>query len=155
MLGQVANYCPVLFGDTIVKNSTSIQAVWQAIRTHFGFQSTGAHFLDFDAIQLEPGERPEDLFNVSQVLSRTTCSNTEVAIPTMVRYRRQMRTGALPLTQEPDNFDMAAPNTQGPTIPCKTKIWTRPSSQNTGQLKARNCLTVLWMKSEQIMTQRC
>lgn len=84
-LGQVANYCPVLFRDTIVKNSTSIQAVWQAIRTHFGFQSTGAHFLDFDAIQLEPGERPEDLFNVSQVLLRTTCSNTEAAIPTMVR----------------------------------------------------------------------
>ena len=55
------------------------------------------------------------------------------------------RWGALPLTREYDNLDMAAPNTQGPTIPCKTKIWARPSSQNTGQLKARNCLTVLWM----------
>ena len=28
---------------------------------HFGFQLTGAHFLDFDNIHLEPGERAEDL----------------------------------------------------------------------------------------------
>ena len=62
MLGQIANYCPVLSRNTIVKNSTSIQSVWQAIRMHFGFQSTGAHFLDFDSIHLEADERPEDLF---------------------------------------------------------------------------------------------
>ena len=29
---------------------------------HFGFQSTGGHFRDFDNIKLEPGERAEDLF---------------------------------------------------------------------------------------------
>lgn len=62
MLGQIANYCPITSRNTIVKNSTSIESIWQAIRTHFGFQSTGAHFLDLDNIHLEPGERPEDLF---------------------------------------------------------------------------------------------
>ena len=36
--------------------------IWQAIRAHFGFQSTGAHFLDFNDIHLEPDERPEDLY---------------------------------------------------------------------------------------------
>ncbi len=62
MLGQVANYCPVISRNTIVKNSTSIGSIWQAIRTHYGFQSSGAHFLDFAEIKLEPHEKPEDLY---------------------------------------------------------------------------------------------
>ena len=60
MLGQVSHYCPVLSRNTILKNFTSIQAEWQDIRTHFRFQSIGAHFLDFDVIQ--PREGPDDLF---------------------------------------------------------------------------------------------
>ena len=62
MLGQIANFCPVVARNTIVKNSTSMQSIWQAIRSHFGFQSTGARFLDFNNLHLEPGERPEDLY---------------------------------------------------------------------------------------------
>ncbi|XP_078495652.1 uncharacterized protein LOC144751197 [Ciona intestinalis] len=58
MLGQIANFCPVISRNTIVKNSVSIPDIWQKIRT----QSTGAHFLDFSNIQLEVDERPEDLF---------------------------------------------------------------------------------------------
>ena len=37
-------------------------SIWQAIRAHFGFQATGARFLDFNNLHLEPGERPEDLY---------------------------------------------------------------------------------------------
>ena len=44
MLGQIANFCPVISRSSIVKNSTSISSVWQAIRAHYGFQSTGARF---------------------------------------------------------------------------------------------------------------
>ena len=62
MLGQIANYCPVISRNTIVKNSTSLSDIWQSIRLHYGFQSSGAHFLDFSDIKLEPDERPEDLF---------------------------------------------------------------------------------------------
>ncbi|VDI45492.1 G protein-coupled receptor 125 [Mytilus galloprovincialis] len=62
MLGQIANYCPVISRNTIVKNSTSIENIWQTIRLHYGFQSTGAHFIDFAAIHFEPNERPEDLY---------------------------------------------------------------------------------------------
>lgn len=62
MLGQIANYCPVISRNTIVKHSTSVKSIWQAIRLHFGFQSTGGHFLDFNNIHLEPGERHEDLY---------------------------------------------------------------------------------------------
>ena len=45
-----------------MKNSTSISSVWQAIRAHYSFQSTGARFLHFSKIKLEVDERPEDLF---------------------------------------------------------------------------------------------
>ena len=62
MLGQIANYCPVISRNTIVKNSTSLSDIWQSIRLHYGFQSSGAHFLDYSDIKLEPDERPEDLF---------------------------------------------------------------------------------------------
>ena len=61
MMGQIVNFCPVISRNTIVKNSTSITSIWQAIRVHYGFQSTGAHFIDFSSIKLEPDERPEDL----------------------------------------------------------------------------------------------
>ena len=37
-------------------------SIWSAIRLHFGFEATGAHFLDFSEIHLEHGERPEDLY---------------------------------------------------------------------------------------------
>ena len=64
MLGQMANYCSVISRNTLVKNSTSssIQSVWNMIRAHFGFQITGAHFLDFANLHLEADERPEDLY---------------------------------------------------------------------------------------------
>ena len=62
MLGQIANFCPIISRNTITKNSTSIDNIWQSIRAHFGFQSTGAHFIDLMNIQLKADERPKDLY---------------------------------------------------------------------------------------------
>ena len=62
MLGQIANFCPIISRNTIIKNSTSLDQIWQSVRAHFGFQSTGAHFLDLATIKLKPDERPEDLY---------------------------------------------------------------------------------------------
>ena len=62
MLGQIANYCPVISRNTIVKNSTSVDCMWASIRLHYGFQVTEAHFVDFTDIHSEHGERPENLF---------------------------------------------------------------------------------------------
>jgi hypothetical protein len=45
LLGQIANYAPIISRNTIVKNSVSIDSIWQAIRLHYGFQTSGAHFL--------------------------------------------------------------------------------------------------------------
>ena len=62
MLDQLACYCPVISRNSLRNDSTSIQSVWQMIRAHFGFQQSGAHFLDFSEIHYEADERPEDLF---------------------------------------------------------------------------------------------
>ena len=62
MLGQIANFCPIISRNTIVKNSVSLASIWQTIRLHFGFQTTGGHLLDFADIRLENDEKPEDLY---------------------------------------------------------------------------------------------
>ena len=62
MLGQIANFCPVISRNAIIKGSSSLNSILQAIRLQFGFHSTGAHFLDLCDIKLEVGEKPEDLF---------------------------------------------------------------------------------------------
>ncbi len=62
MLGQIANYCPIISRSTFERNATSLNDIWQAIRLHFGFQSTGSHFLDLAEIKQEPEERAEDLY---------------------------------------------------------------------------------------------
>ena len=62
ILGQIANYAPIISRNTIVKNSTSIDSIWQAIRLNdYDFQTSGSHFLDFAGIKLQSDERPEDL----------------------------------------------------------------------------------------------
>ena len=63
MLGQIGNFCPIISRNTIVKNSTSMNSIWQAIRLH-GFQTSGAHFLDFADLKLEPDENNEDRFQL-------------------------------------------------------------------------------------------
>ena len=43
-------------------NSTSLTTLWQTIRLHYGFQSTGSHFIDVVDIHLQQDERPDDLY---------------------------------------------------------------------------------------------
>ena len=62
MLDQIANWCPVVSRTILVNLTTSLNDVWQKIREHFGFMSTGGYFLDLCDIKHEPDERPEDLF---------------------------------------------------------------------------------------------
>jgi hypothetical protein len=62
LLNSIANYAPVISRDTIVKASTCLDDIWHALRTHYGFQASGAHFLDLQDISLDTGERHEALF---------------------------------------------------------------------------------------------
>ena len=61
MLGQIGSYSP-FNRSTIVKQSTSLNDVWKAIRLHYGFQANGARTLDLADMVLNPGERPEELY---------------------------------------------------------------------------------------------
>ena len=45
-----------------MKSSTCLDDIWHALRTHYGFQTSGAHFLDLQDISLDTGERHEALF---------------------------------------------------------------------------------------------
>lgn len=80
MLGQIANYCPVISRNTLIKNSTSMDFIWQQIRLHFGFQSTGAHLIDFCDIKLEPNERPEDLYQRLMAFSEDNLLRRDLGI---------------------------------------------------------------------------
>ena len=62
MLGYIANYCTVISRNSIITNSTSLEDVWQKVRAHYGFQKSGAHFLELSNIKSTPDEKPEDLF---------------------------------------------------------------------------------------------
>jgi len=62
LLGQIANYCPVVSRHTIVRKYISLSHVWQIIRAHYGFQANGARILDLSRLKLETDERYEDLF---------------------------------------------------------------------------------------------
>ncbi|KAJ8021085.1 hypothetical protein HOLleu_40854 [Holothuria leucospilota] len=62
MLGQVANYCPIIARNSISKGATSLSSIWQMIRLHYGFQTSGSHFLDLSEIKLEVDERYGDLY---------------------------------------------------------------------------------------------
>lgn len=83
LLGQIANYCPVISRNSIVKNSTSLNDIWQKIRQHFGFASTGAHFLDLCSISLQPDERAEDLFQRLTAFFEDNLLSLVMALPTM------------------------------------------------------------------------
>ena len=62
MLGQIANFATVVSRNQIVKQSTSLDSIWSLLREHYGFQSTGSRFLTLSSMKLEPGEKPEDLY---------------------------------------------------------------------------------------------
>ena len=62
LLGQIANFATIISRNQIIKNSTSLDDVWGKIREHYGFDSTGAKFIDLINIRLKTNERPEDLY---------------------------------------------------------------------------------------------
>ena len=62
MLGFIANYAQIFNRNTIVRDSTSLKSVFQMLRKHYGFQSSGAQFLNIADVRLRAEERPETLY---------------------------------------------------------------------------------------------
>ena len=107
MLSQIANFCPVIARKSIIKGSTSIKQIWQSIRLHYGFQSTGAHVFDFADIKQEPDERPEDLFQ--RILAFIITEDEEISLTV------ENLMVLIWLSADP----------QGPPMPCQTTVWNR------------------------------
>ena len=59
---MIANYCCVIYRNSIIKQSVSLDDIWRKILQHYGFQSTGSHFLELANITLLPNERHVDLY---------------------------------------------------------------------------------------------
>lgn len=62
MLDQIASWSPFISRTMIVKQSVSLKDVWQKIREHYGFLSSGAQFLDLSLVKQDPDDGPEDLY---------------------------------------------------------------------------------------------
>ena len=62
MLGQIANVCPIISRNLFIRDSVSLNDIWQAIRLYFRFHTTGARFIDLAYIEQRPEKKPEDLY---------------------------------------------------------------------------------------------
>lgn len=62
MLGSIATYAPVIGRKFITQEATSLNRVWNRLRTHYGFRKTGARILELSAFQLESAESYETLW---------------------------------------------------------------------------------------------
>ena len=62
MLGQIANWTLVIARNEIIERSVSLNDIWNKIRAHYNFHSSGSKFLDLTTVKLKSGERAEDLY---------------------------------------------------------------------------------------------
>lgn len=64
MLGYLSQFVPHYLSHDIQSNSTSIDSVWQFIRSYYGFQQSETQFLKYASITWEgmQSERPERLY---------------------------------------------------------------------------------------------
>ena len=62
MLGQIANFAPLYNRNDIVKNSISLDDIWNKLKTHYQLQTTGATILGLVDFKIKTGEKHEDLY---------------------------------------------------------------------------------------------
>ena len=63
MLEQLSTYIvPIISNKEVVDRSTSLAYIYSKLRAHYGIQPSGARFIDFYAIRMQPEERYETLF---------------------------------------------------------------------------------------------
>ena len=62
MLGIIAQFCPSLLRNDILKKSTSLKWIWKRVRKHYSFSQSEVNFLKLYSIKREPEERYETLY---------------------------------------------------------------------------------------------
>ena len=67
MLGQIANFCPVISRNTIIKSSTSIQSIWQSISQNALCQLLPRHFEKHD-------HQKQYIYSVDMAVNQSECT---------------------------------------------------------------------------------
>ena len=62
VLGSIASYAPVISAKFIKNQSTSIESIWDRLRSHYGFRRVGSRILDMPEIKLGLNESRESLW---------------------------------------------------------------------------------------------
>ena len=62
LLSQIANFCPLIPRNDIVKDCADLNAVWQRVRLFYNLQTTGAFLNECWNITREPDESPQALY---------------------------------------------------------------------------------------------
>ena len=62
MLGLISQYAPPLLSNDIVKNSVSLDSIWQMIRQYLNLQQDEIQFMKLYSIKRETEERPQKLY---------------------------------------------------------------------------------------------
>ena len=62
MLEYITQWVPHYLENDIMRNATSLDAVWTVVCKYYGFKQSETQFMKFSAIKREPNERPERLY---------------------------------------------------------------------------------------------
>ena len=62
ILGSIASYATVISAKFIKNQSTSLESIWDRLRSYYGFRRVGSRILDITEIKLELNESRESLY---------------------------------------------------------------------------------------------
>ena len=62
ILGSIASYATVISAKFIKKQSTSLESIWERLRSYYGFRRVGSRILEITDIKLEMNESKESLW---------------------------------------------------------------------------------------------
>ena len=62
ILGSISSYAPIISPRFIKQQSTSLESIWDRLRSYYGLRKTGARILEFSEIKLEQNESREALW---------------------------------------------------------------------------------------------
>ena len=62
VLGSIAGYAPVISSRFIKRQATSLESIWNRLRSFYGFRRTGSRVLELMDIKMDPNESREGLW---------------------------------------------------------------------------------------------
>ena len=97
VLGSIAGYAPVISSKFIKRQSTSLESIWERLRSHYGFRRTGSRILELMEFKLEQNESRESLWEIlySFIEDQMLTANGSVKHEGVVQTRNEKFTPTL------------------------------------------------------------